>query len=125
MKYREAFRPFAPSILAEHAADWFENYQDAPYMERTLVWKEAVRDRVPAVVHEDATGRLQSVTAERNPRYHALISAFHGLTGVPVILNTSFNIMGKPILHTAEDAILMFYTSGLDALVIDDWLLVK
>ncbi len=125
VKYREAFRPFAPSILAEHAPDWFEHYQDAPYMERTLVWKEAVRARVPAVVHEDGTGRLQSVTAERNPRYHALISAFHDLTGVPVILNTSFNIMGKPILHSAEDAILMFYTSGLDALVIEDWLLVK
>jgi len=125
VKYREAFRPFAPSILAEHGPDWFENYQDAPYMERTLTWKEAVRDRVPAVVHEDATGRLQSVTAERNPRYHALISAFHELTGVPVILNTSFNIMGKPILHTSEDAILMFYTSGLDALVVEDWLLVK
>ncbi len=125
VKYREAFRPFAPSILAEHGPAWFEAYQDAPYMERTLVWKEAVRHHVPAVVHEDATGRLQSVTAERNPRYHALISAFHALTGVPVILNTSFNIMGKPILHTAEDAILMFYTSGLDALVIEDWLLVK
>ncbi len=125
VKYREAFRPFAPSILAEQAPDWFEGYQDAPYMERTLVWKEAVRALVPAVVHEDATGRLQSVTAERNPRYHALISAFHALTGVPVILNTSFNIMGKPILHSAEDAILMFYTSGLDALVIEDWLLVK
>lgn len=125
VKYREAFRPFAPSILAEHAPGWFENYQDTPYMERTLVWKDAVRERVPAVVHEDATGRLQSVTVERNPRYHALISAFHGLTGVPVILNTSFNIMGKPILHSAEDAILMFYTSGLDALVVADWLLVK
>lgn len=125
VKYREAFRPFAPSILAEHGADWFENYQDSPYMERTLVWKPPVRGRVPAVVHEDATGRLQSVTAERNERYHALISAFHAITGVPVILNTSFNIMGKPILHTAEDAILMFYTSGLDALVVEDWLLVK
>lgn len=125
VKYREAFRPFAPSILAEHGPDWFENYQDAPYMERTLVWKQAMRKRVPAVVHEDATGRLQSVTAERNPRYHALIQAFHALTGVPVVLNTSFNIMGKPILHTAEDAILMFYTSGLDALVVEDWLLVK
>ncbi len=125
VKYREAFRPFAPSILAEHGEDWFENYQDSPYMERTLVWKRPVRGRVPAVVHEDATGRLQSVTAERNERYHALISAFHAITGVPVILNTSFNIMGKPILHTAEDAILMFYTSGLDALVVEDWLLVK
>lgn len=125
VKYREAFRPFAPSILAEHGPDWFEDYQDSPYMERTLSWKEAVRARVPAVVHEDGTGRLQSVTAQRNPRYHALISAFHDLTGVPVILNTSFNIMGKPILHTSEDAILMFYTSGLDALVVEDWLLVK
>jgi carbamoyltransferase len=125
VKYREAFRPFAPSILAEHGPDWFESYQDAPYMERTLVWKQAMRERVPAVVHEDGTGRLQSVTAERNPRYHALISAFHDLTGVPVLLNTSFNIMGKPILHTTEDAILMFYTSGLDALVVEDWLLVK
>ncbi len=125
VKYREAFRPFAPSILAEQGPDWFEAYQDAPYMERTLVWKEAVRSRVPAVVHEDFTGRLQSVTAQRNPRYHALISAFHTLTGVPVVLNTSFNIMGKPILHTAEDAILMFYTSGLDVLVVEDWLLVK
>jgi carbamoyltransferase len=125
VKYREAFRPFAPSILAEYGPDWFEHYQDAPYMERTLVWKQAMRARVPAVVHEDGTGRLQSVTAGRNPRYHALISAFHALTGVPVLLNTSFNIMGKPILHTTEDAILMFYTSGLDALVVEDWLLVK
>jgi carbamoyltransferase len=125
VKYREAFRPFAPSILAEHGPDWFENYQDSPYMERTLTWREAVRARVPAVVHEDGTGRLQSVTAARNPRYCALIEAFHALTGVPVILNTSFNIMGKPILHTSEDAILMFYTSGLDALVVEDWLLVK
>jgi len=125
VKYREAFRPFAPSILAEHGPAWFEDYQDAPYMERTLVWKDAVRHHVPAVVHADGTGRLQSVTADRNPRYHALIAAFHAMTGVPVVLNTSFNIMGKPILHTAEDAILMFYTSGLDALVIDDWLLVK
>ncbi len=125
VKYREAFRPFAPSILAAHGPDWFEDYQDAPYMERTLIWKEAVRHRVPAVVHADGTGRLQSVTPERNPRYHALIAAFHALTGVPVLLNTSFNIMGKPILHTTEDAILMFYTSGLDALVVEDWLLVK
>ena len=125
VKYREAFRPFAPSILAEHGPAWFEDYQDSPYMERTLVWKTGVRHHVPAVVHEDGTGRLQSVTAQRNPRYHALISAFHALTGVPVILNTSFNVMGKPILHTAEDAILMFNTSGLDALVVEDWLLVK
>jgi carbamoyltransferase len=125
VKYREAFRPFAPSILAEHGSDWFEAYQDSPYMERTLVWREEVRPRVPAVVHEDGTGRLQSVTAERNPRYAALIEAFAERTRVPILLNTSFNVMGKPILHTAEDAILMFYATGLDALVIEDWVLTK
>lgn len=125
VKYREAFRPFAPSILAEHGSDWFEEYQDSPYMERTLRWKADKHALVPAVVHEDGTGRLQSVTAERNPRYHALILEFYRLTGVPLVLNTSFNVMGKPILHTTEDALTMFYTSGLDAVVIEDWLLVK
>ncbi|WP_410959145.1 carbamoyltransferase C-terminal domain-containing protein, partial [Salmonella sp. 6084] len=82
------------------------DYADSPYMERTLVWRESVRDRVPAVVHADGTGRLQSVTRARNPAYTALIEAFAELTGVPILLNTSFNVMGKPILHTAEDAIL-------------------
>ncbi|MDP4025318.1 carbamoyltransferase C-terminal domain-containing protein [Methylobacterium sp. NEAU 140] len=125
VKYREGFRPFAPSILAEAGPDWFEDYADSPYMERTLVWREAVRDRVPAVVHADGTGRLQSVTAARNPAYAALIAAFRDLTGVPILLNTSFNVMGKPILHGAEDAILMFYTTGLDALVVEDWIVVK
>ena len=125
VKYREAFRPFAPSILAEAGPDWFEAYADSPYMERTLVWREAVRPRVPAVVHQDGTGRLQSVTSARNPAYAALIRAFADITGVPILLNTSFNVMGKPILDSAEDAILMFYTTGLDALVVEDWLVVK
>ncbi|WP_375465243.1 carbamoyltransferase [uncultured Methylobacterium sp.] len=125
VKYREAFRPFAPSILAEAGPDWFEDYADSPYMERTLVWREGVRDQVPAVVHADGTGRLQSVTRARNPAYAALIAAFSELSGVPILLNTSFNVMGKPILHTAEDAILMFYTTGLDALVVEDWIVVK
>ncbi|TXM95779.1 carbamoyltransferase, partial [Methylobacterium sp. WL103] len=125
VKYREAFRPFAPSILAEAGPDWFEAYADSPYMERTLVWRESKRDQVPAVVHADGTGRLQSVTPERNPAYAALIAAFAEITNVPILLNTSFNVMGKPILHTAEDAILMFYTTGLDALVVEDWIVVK
>jgi carbamoyltransferase len=68
---------------------------------------------------------LQTVTAQGNPRFRALIEAFHALTGVPIVLNTSFNIMGKPILHSAEDALTMFYTTGLDAVVIEDWLLTK
>ncbi|SFL38275.1 carbamoyltransferase family protein [Methylobacterium pseudosasicola] len=125
VKYREAFRPFAPAILAEAGPDSFEAYADSPYMERTLVWREPVRARVPAVVHQDGTGRLQSVTPERNPAFAALIRAFADITGVPILLNTSFNVMGKPILHGAEDAILMFYTTGLDALVVEDWLVVK
>ena len=125
VKFRENFRPFAPSVLAEHAADWFEDCQASPYMERTLRFRQDKRALVPAVVHKDGTGRLQTVTAAGNPDYHALISAFHQLTGVPLLLNTSFNIMGKPILHTAEDAILMFHTTGLDAVVVEDYLLVK
>lgn len=125
VKYREAFRPFAPAILAERGEDWFEDHQESPSMERTLRWREEKRALVPAVVHEDGTGRLQSVRRAWNPRFHALIEAFDRLTGMPVLLNTSFNIMGKPILHTAEDALLMFHTTGIDALVVEDWILVK
>jgi carbamoyltransferase len=125
VKYREAFRPFAPAILDEHGPDWFETYQKTPYMERTLRFRPEMCERVPAVVHADGTGRLQSVTREWNPRFRALLEEFHRLTEVPILLNTSFNVMGKPILHTAEDAILMFYTTGLDVLVVEDWIIVK
>jgi carbamoyltransferase len=125
VKLREPFRPFAPAILAEHGPDWFEDFQASPYMERTLRFRPEKRAHVPAVVHVDGTGRLQTVTAQGNPRFRALIEAFHALTGVPIVLNTSFNIMGKPILHSAEDALTMFYTTGLDAVVIEDWLLTK
>jgi len=125
VKLREPFRPFAPSILAEHGADWFEDYQESPYMERTLRFRPEVRSRVPGVVHADGTGRLQTVKAEWNPRYHALVEAFHRETGVPLVLNTSFNIMGKPIVHSAEDAIVMLHTTGLDAVIVGDYLLEK
>ena len=125
VKFREGFRPFAPSILHEHGPEWFEHYQESPYMERTLRWRAEVADRVPAVVHADRTGRLQSVTLEGNPEFHALISAFYHLTGVPILLNTSFNVMGKPIIHTVEDAASVFVTSGLDGLVIGEYLFEK
>lgn len=125
VKYREAFRPFAPSILHEYGHEWFEEYQESPYMERTLKWKPEVRDKVPAVVHADFSGRLQSVKREWNERYYDLIKAFYELSGVPIVLNTSFNIMGKPILHTAEDAIQMLHTTGLDAVIVGDWLVQK
>jgi carbamoyltransferase len=94
-------------------------------MERTLRFRKEVVSRIPAVVHFNGTGRLQTVKPEWNSKYYNLIKCFHDLTGVPLVLNTSFNIMGKPIIHSAEDAIALFYTSGLDALVIEDYLITK
>ncbi len=125
VKFREEFRPFAPSILHEHGAGWFEHYQESPYMERTLRFRPEVVERVPAVVHRDGTGRLQSVRRDWNPRFYDLIRAFCDLTGVPLLLNTSFNVMGKPIVHSVQDAVIVFLTSGLDALVIGDRLYLK
>ncbi|MEO5342616.1 MAG: nodulation protein nolNO [Gammaproteobacteria bacterium SHHR-1] len=125
VKFREAFRPFAPSILHEHGAEYFEGYQETPYMERTLRFRASVRDKVPGVVHVDGTGRLQSVTRAWNPRYYDLIAAFYEITGIPLVLNTSFNVMGKPIIHSLEDALAVFYTSGLDLLIIGDTIIEK
>lgn len=120
VKFRERFRPFAPSILADHVDEWFESAQPSPYMERTLRFRAERREQVPGVVHVDGTGRLQTVSAELSPSFHQLISRFHELTGVPLVLNTSFNVMGKPIVHSVEDAVAVFFTSGIDALVIED-----
>jgi carbamoyltransferase len=125
VKFREPFRPFAPAILDEHGPDYFEEYQTSPYMERTLVWRGRVRDAVPGVVHVDGTGRLQSVRREWNERMHDLLSAFHARTGVPVLLNTSFNVVGKPIVHTLEDAIGLLCTTAMDALVVEDYVIEK
>jgi carbamoyltransferase len=118
VKFREEYRPLAPSILDEHGDAYFENYQFSPYMERTLRFRPEVRTRVPAVVHLDGTGRVQSVTRELNPLYYDLINAFRAKTSVPLILNTSFNVMGKPIVHSAADAMTVFVTTDLDVLVI-------
>ena len=125
VKFREEFRPFAPSILDEFGPEYFENYQVSPYMERTLAFRESARAKVPAIVHVNATGRLQSVRREWNERYYDLIRAFYDRTGVPMLLNTSFNIMGKPIIHSVEDALGLFYTTGLHALVIEEYLIEK
>jgi carbamoyltransferase len=125
VKFREEFRPLAPAILHEHGPEYFENYQESPYMERTLRFRPAVRGRVPAVVHVDGTGRLQTVRETEVPDFHRLLSAFHRLTGVPLLLNTSFNVMGRPIIHAVEDALAVYYTTGLDALVLEDYLVEK
>jgi carbamoyltransferase len=125
VKFREEFRPFAPSIIDEFGPDYFEHYQCSPYMERTLRFKPEVVARVPAVVHVNGTGRVQSVRREWNSRYYQLIAAFHAATGVPILLNTSLNIMGKPIINSLEDALGLFFTTGLDALVVGDYLIEK
>jgi carbamoyltransferase len=125
VKFREEFRPFAPSILDECGDEYFENYQVSRYMERTLTFRECAMVKVPAIVHVNRTGRLQSVRREWNARFYDLIRAFYDRTGVPMVLNTSFNIMGKPMIHSIEDALGLFYTTGLDALAIEDYLIEK
>ncbi|ARU25493.1 hypothetical protein RSSE_p1310 (plasmid) [Ralstonia solanacearum] len=120
VKFREGFRPFAPSILDEFGDRYFEDYSATPYMEKTLKIREAYREAIPAVCHVDHTGRLQTVRRDWNPRFHALLSAFHVRTGTPVLLNTSLNVMGKPIVHSAADAFTVFLSTGLDLLVIND-----
>jgi carbamoyltransferase len=125
VKFREGFRPFAPSVLEEYGHEYFENYQTSRYMERTLRFRPEMAQRVPAVVHVDGTGRLQSVRREWTPVFHDLIKSFHSKTGIPMVLNTSLNVMGMPIVHSVEDAIGLFFTSGLDALVVGDYLLRK
>lgn len=118
IKFRESFRPFAPAILLEKTPEWFECAPGTkvPFMERVLQFREGKRDVVPAVVHIDGSGRLQTVDKNSSPRYHALISAFEKLTGVPIVLNTSFNLNGEAIVCAPEDAIRTFYTCALDVL---------
>jgi carbamoyltransferase len=125
VKFRERFRPYAPSILHEYGPEYFVDYQDSPYMDKTFkFWPEAI-SKVPGVAHTDGTGRVQSVTLDRNPEFHGLLTAFHELTGCPILLNTSFNVMGKPMIHSIEDAFGVFMGSGLDALVVGSYLFRK
>lgn len=125
VKGREPYRPFAPVLCEEDVAEWFESAQPSPYMSITLRWHEAKARQVPAVVHADGTGRLQTVSARSTPWMHTLVRRFGERTGVPVVLNTSFNIMGKPIVHSVEDALAVFVTSGIDAVLIENTLVEK
>jgi carbamoyltransferase len=122
VKFREAFRPFAPAILAERVSEWFECDADArvPFMERVLMFRPEKRELVPSVVHVDGSGRLQTVERGANPRYYDLIAGFERLTGVPIVLNTSFNLNGEPIVCTPDDALRTFSTCGLDVLYLGD-----
>lgn len=127
VKYRESFRPFAPAILAERVSDYFytEGTGQAPYMERVYTFREEVRHSVPAVVHVDGSGRLQTVEHDTNPRFYELIKSFADLTEIPIVLNTSFNLNGEPIVCTPSDAIRTFYSCGLDILILGDFLIRK
>jgi len=130
IKFREPFRPFAPSVLAERAAEYFV-LDDAPrhYPARFMLYVVDVRPErratIPAVTHVDGTGRLQTVRRETNPRYYRLIEAFGRATGVPVLLNTSFNLKGEPIVNTPAEAYATFARSGMDVLVLGDCVVEK
>jgi carbamoyltransferase len=145
VKYRESFRPFAPAVLREHVADWFELDVNSPYMllvapvkaehqramseaERSLFGIDKLnvpRSMIPAVTHVDYSARVQTVHAETNPRFHALIGRFKALTGCPVVVNTSFNIRGEPIVGTPEDAFRCFMGTELDMLMVGNSVLRK
>lgn len=122
IKYREKFRPFAPSILEEHVADWFEIDEPTPYMEKVFPIREEKRSQIPAVTHVDGSGRLQTVSSQTNPLYHMLISEFHSRTGVPIVLNTSLN-ENEPIVRTPAEAISCFLRTDMDAIVIGNLLI--
>jgi carbamoyltransferase len=117
IKHRESFRPFAPSVLADEAGDWFEDDYPSPFMVLIYKTRPEARDRLGAVNHVDDTGRLQTVTREANPRYHALIEAFGQRTGVPVVLNTSFN-ENEPIVCTPREALACFLKTEMDTIVL-------
>ncbi|MBI4968087.1 MAG: carbamoyltransferase [Rhodospirillales bacterium] len=127
VKYREAFRPFAPALRREDVSDWFSNAPPTgvPYMERALPVREAKRGLIPAAVHADGTGRVQSVDRAWSPLFYDLIAAFGDKTGVPVLINTSFNIAGEPIVESPADAVRTFFGSGLDILACGPFLLAK
>jgi carbamoyltransferase len=125
VKFREWWRPFAPSLKKEAAADYLETVTDSPFMILTAQVRPEKRDVIPAVTHVDGSARPQTVEREINPLYWRLLDEFEKRTGVPVILNTSFNLRGEAIVHTPTDAVRTFYSSGMDALVIGSFLVEK
>jgi carbamoyltransferase len=124
IKHREIFRPFAPSILAEKTGEWFEKSHPSPFMNLAYSVLPEKRDKIPAPTHVDGTGRLQTVTGEANPRYYALIKEFDRQTGVPVVLNTSFND-NEPIVCRPEEALDCFLRTQMDALVLGNTLITR
>jgi carbamoyltransferase len=118
VKRREWFRPFAPSVLHERGAEYFDCYHPSPFMLLVLPITDAKQAEIPACSHVDGTGRVQSVTREENPAFHDLIERFAELTGVPVVLNTSFNVRGEPMVHRPGEAVTDFLRSDMDSLLL-------
>ena len=120
IKRRESFRPFAPSVLRESVSEWFEEDDDVPFMMKVFQVRSERRSKIPAVTHVDGSGRLQTVSIDTNPRYHRLISAFGERTGVPIVLNTSFN-ENEPVVCQPAEALDCFLRTNMDVLVLGDY----
>jgi carbamoyltransferase len=125
VKHRQPFRPFAPIVLYERAKEVFEGEEDSPFMLIAKNVRPEWRDKIPAIVHVDGTARVQTVREETNPTLYRLLKEFDALTGVPVLINTSFNVKGEPIIETPRDAVICFLTTGIDHLVMHDTLVSK
>ncbi len=127
VKYRESFRPFAPAVLGEKAHEIFDIKKDnkIEYMEKAIMVKDNWRKKIPAVTHVDGTARVQTVFENYNPKFYKLIKEFYKLTKVPILVNTSFNLNGEPIVENPSDAIRTFYTCGLDILVLGEYIIEK
>ena len=116
IKYREPWRPFCPSMLAEAAPDYLVHFDHAPFMTIAFEANDRLRREAPGIVHVDGTVRVQMVDQESLPLFHRLISRFAEQSGVPVLLNTSFNVKGEPIVRTINDALRTFFSTGLEVL---------
>ena len=125
VKFREEFRPFAPSVLDKYQKDFFELNQDSPHMLIASKVKKNKKNLIPAVVHIDDTCRVQTVKKNINERFYDLIESFNKLTKIPVLLNTSFNVKGQPIVNTPSEALETFKSTNIDVLAIGDFVLIK
>lgn len=125
VKHRQPFRPFAPIVLYERAKEIFEGEEDSPFMLIAKNVRPEWRDKIPSIVHVDGTARVQTVREATNPTLYRLLKEFDALTGVPVLINTSFNVKGEPIIETPRDAVICFLTTGIDHLVMHDTLVSK
>jgi carbamoyltransferase len=124
IKRRESFRPFAPSVLAEYAHEYFEYCEEAPFMEKVFPVRPNKQSLIPAVTHVDGSGRLQTVCRKNNPAYYDLIDTFRKQTGVPILLNTSFN-ENEPIVNTPAEALDCFARTEMDMLVLENYIITR